>query len=759
MASTAFTLTKWSLGLATRFIKADARIHNVEAIRPDMAIIFVVNHFTRLETLLLPYLLHKKTGLTIWSLAAGELFVGRLGRYMNAAGAISTKAPDRDKTIVHSLLKGDKPWIIFPEGAMIKDKKVVDQTGMFSVYNQGHRRPPHTGAAVLALRAEYYRQKLHCLRDRNIPGEIAGVLDHFSIESVDDALAKRTCIIPVNVTYFPIRAHDNALVRMARLFAKDLSPRAVEELSVEGTVLSEDTDIDITLGDPIEVKNYLDAPEYAEMMACSMDDYQKLLAMEEDPTSAFADAARRMMFKYMSDIYRLTTVNYDHLTATLLRHQGDRPMTEAEYRTRVFLCAHRTVELGQHQLHGLVERTYRETIYDEPSPKLDDFLALCVEKGLLKRENGALVRVPRDAGPGDFHLSRMEEITDVIANEIEPMSMLTSLIKDVAKAPRDKLDAIVRDIFIEEDQAVFDEDYAKFHIEEESKPREIGRPFLVMPTGALRGGIVLTHGYLAAPEEVRALAEFLCDKGYAVYGVRLRGHGTSPEDLAQTPWEAWYESLNRGYAVVRSLTDNIILGGFSTGGILSLLAAANKGPRVRAVFSISAPLALQNFGARFAPTLVSMNALIKRVRKSHDRWEFVVNNPENKHINYFRNPLAGVRELSRLMDVVKDRIEDIRIPAYVMQGSRDPIVKPGSAQMIFDRLGTPYKELCMLERDRHGIVNGDGARDVYDHIVRFLAWAHDKPAVSVEELQAQKAKRRKEAEEQRESDAPETAPA
>jgi len=49
---------------------------------------------------------------------------------------------------VKTLLNGAHPWVIFPEGQMIKDKKVVDIHGEFNVYNDGHRRPPHTGAAI-----------------------------------------------------------------------------------------------------------------------------------------------------------------------------------------------------------------------------------------------------------------------------------------------------------------------------------------------------------------------------------------------------------------------------------------------------------------------------------------------------------------------------------------------------------------------------------------------------------------------------------
>jgi esterase/lipase/1-acyl-sn-glycerol-3-phosphate acyltransferase len=732
MSSTAYQLTKWSLHLATRLIKADARVLNAEAIEDDMSIIFVVNHFTRIETILLPYMLQKETGQPIWSLAAGELFVGRVGDYLRSMGTVATSDPDRDKTIIRSLLSGENSWVIFPEGAMIKDKKVVDSHGTFKVFSKGKRRAPHTGPAVMALRAEYYRNRLACLCGEAGDTELEGVLANFGLETCEEALAKRTVIIPVNVTYFPIRSRDNVVLRMARKVAKDLSPRALEELSVEGTVLSRDTDIDITLGAPIDVRDYLEAPEFEGMLNCSDVDME---AMEKDPKSPFTEAARRLMYRYMADIYRMTTVNYDHLFATIIRHQRSKKFGERNYRNRIFLSAHRMQDLGHHRVHGVLRKTYRNLVYDEANLKLDNFIQLCLSEGILLREGERYIKntaIPR--GKTMFHKIRRKEITYVIANEIEPLTILTDLIKDVAQMPKDAVTERIRAIFLEEDRRIFDEDYEAYYKEDESKTKDVGAPFLLLPKGKMKGGVVLTHGYLAAPLEIRALAEHLHARGYAVYAPRLRGHGTSPEDLARTPWESWYESLNRGYAIMRTYTDAIFLGGFSTGGVMSLIGAGRKGSNIRGVFAINAPLALQSYGALFAPTIVSMNSLIRWVKRSHDRWEFVANNPENPHINYNRNPLTGVAELGEAMDALRENLSAIRVPTFIMQGSRDTVVKPSSGQKIFDLIGTPHKELCVLERERHGIVNGAGSEDVFERIHHFLQQAktHDPAPLELE---------------------------
>jgi esterase/lipase/1-acyl-sn-glycerol-3-phosphate acyltransferase len=713
-SSVALTFAKWALDAATRLIKADVRLHRAEVLSEDMAVIFAVNHFTRVETVLLPYILHKHTGREVWALAAAELFQGRVGQFLQSVGTISTQAPDRDQVIVRSLLEGVHPWAIFPEGAMIKDKKVIDHRGEFEVYSQGGRRPPHKGAAVLALRAEFYRQKLHCLHGRNNPEILAAALGRFQLESVEGVLGKRTVIVPVNITYFPMRAHENVFLRAAQRLSEDLSKRAIEELSVEGTVLSEATDIDITLGDPIDIREYLDAPEYAELMACGEHD---LDALETDPTSLFNDAARKLMLRYMKAIYQLTTVNYDHIFASVLRYQPPGRFTEQTFRNRCYLCAREVVNMPDLRRHQLLETTYRHLAYQDVNIKFNDFMALCLREGVVIPEDHAYRKYPRAEHPFDFQTIRAHQLTDVIANEIEPLKKVTSAIRRISVTPRLFVLRRVRNIFCREDQERFEEDYARFYDPALSKGPGVGRPFLLAPW-KVRGGVVLAHGYMAAPLEVRPIAEHLYRHGFAVYGVRLAGHGTSPEDLAQAPWEAWYEALNRGYAALQSLTDDIFAGGFSTGGCLALIAAARKQDRLRGVFSICAPLRLQNYSVRLAPSIITMNSLLKWIGRAG--WEYVDNYPENKHINYNRNPLTGVRELLHVMNTAEALLPQIRIPALVIQGSKDTIVSPESAHTIFEGLGSDNKELIYFERNRHGIINGPGAHDIYERVDQFL---------------------------------------
>ena len=253
----------------------------------------------------------------------------------------------------------------------------------------------------------------------------------------------------------------------------------------------------------------------------------------------------------------------------------------------------------------------------------------------------------------------------------------------------------------------------------ESKPKTIGEPFLRRLLLRNRG-VILVHGYMAAPEEIMPLADYLYKNGYSVYGARLRGHGTSPEDLAGRDWREWYESVNRAYIIMKNTTKSFAIAGFSTGAGLALLQAANKPGRFAGVISINGPARLQDSSAKYSPLIVGWNKFLSVLRAKRGKMEYVVNDPENPLINYSRNPVRGVYELERLMKYVRSRLADVQDPVLVIQGSADPVVNPASGLDIFTRLGATSKQLVEISADRHGILRGKESGEVQEKVLTFL---------------------------------------
>ena len=319
----------------------------------------------------------------------------------------------------------------------------------------------------------------------------------------------------------------------------------------------------------------------------------------------------------------------------------------------------------------------------------------------------------------DFHTIRRDNPYQVILNEVEFLHPLTRKLRVVAEQPQWLLRWRLRRKFLRIAKQEFAADYKEHRREGESKPRRIGAPTLYRRFRA-KTGVLLVHGYMAAPEEVRPLATCLHQHGYTVFTPRLRGHGTSPEDLALRSWEDWLQSVERGYLVLANSCEDVVLGGFSVGAGLALFAATNILYKVRAVFAINCAMRLRRRSARLAPAVVLWNKLVDKLVKDDGRRHFVPNEPENPHINYLRNPISGIKELMELMDELSKRIDRVSVPALLIQSSDDPVVDPEGSKRIYEGLGSHNKELIMFNSDRHGILRGDVSERVFARVLEFL---------------------------------------
>ncbi len=220
-------------------------------------------------------------------------------------------------------------------------------------------------------------------------------------------------------------------------------------------------------------------------------------------------------------------------------------------------------------------------------------------------------------------------------------------------------------------------------------------------------GIVLVHGFLASPAELKAFGHRLADLGHPVIGVRLSGHGTSPWDLRDRSRQDWLDSVRRGYEVMSRLTDRVCLIGFSTGGSLALHLAADRPPALAGVAAISAPLKFRNRNLAFVPIVHGINRLTEWASPLEGIMPFRVHESEHPHINYRHVPIRGLFELRCVADELEQRLPEITCPVTIIQGSEDRVVDPGSAKLIVSKLGSAEKSLHMIASQRHGILHED----------------------------------------------------
>ncbi|CCK80271.1 alpha/beta fold hydrolase [Desulfobacula toluolica] len=712
----AFALSGYTFKTVSGFSKSQIKIFGEHHI-PNGSVIFTANHFTRIETVFLPYHIHNITKKEVWSLASEELFnVPILQGVLDKLGAVSTKDPNRDDLILKTLFSGNVQWVIFPEGMMVKNKKLI-RKNRFALIDDASVSRPHTGAAITALRCEFYRERLRRMKDMGVT-EFDRLIHEFEIKNIDKVLSGQTYIVPVNITYYPASPKENILSKIAQIIMKAPSKRVMEELMTEGSMLFSDVSINIRFGEPIKVKGYLNDPYIESMLTVKRKVKFDDDIISKQLTRKFSNI---IMEEYMSAVYAMTCLNYDHVLACILKHFPYRKqgIDIYEFKCKVYIAICRLVS---DKTYFVSEEFYKNQIHlliDDRFNRFVNFLTIAENTGVINLKNNKIFKdQTKFLTRSNFHNIRIENPILVMVNEVEPLKEVEAVLKKIAQTSYDEIISRVKDKIIEKTANDFSRDYNDHYIVGESKRKKIGSPIFLKHESEI-AGVLLIHGYMAAPEEMKPFANYLYENSFTVYVPRLKGHGTAPEDLAQTTYEQWIESVEEAFIILRHSCEKIIVGGFSTGAGLALELSARVEDIV-AVFAVAPPMRLQDLGSYFVPAIDAWNAMIKKIHLNTIAKEFIENHPENSHINYQRNPVSGIHQLEKLMEYLEPKLKTITKPTLVIQSRKDPVVNPKGTLKLFEQLGSDNKEYYIFDYDRHGILTGDDVQRIYKAIEQFI---------------------------------------
>lgn len=225
-------------------------------------------------------------------------------------------------------------------------------------------------------------------------------------------------------------------------------------------------------------------------------------------------------------------------------------------------------------------------------------------------------------------------------------------------------------------------------------------------------GVLLVHGFTGTPAEMRLLGDHLHGCGYTVLGVRLTGHGTTVEELAQTGWQQWYNCVEDGYHLLRGICESVQVVGLSLGGLLSLRLAAEQ--PVDKVVALSAPIFLHDKRIARLPLYRIFRSYAPKKRRRYAGIE------ERYLVHYDHTPLSSLSSLLELIKQAEAFLRRVSAPALLVQSRREHTVRPESAEYIYERLASSDKTILWLEKSGH-IVTLDTEREtVYAAVTRFL---------------------------------------
>lgn len=740
-----YKLTRFFINRLLKNLKVSLRVHHLSDQLWQSGGIVVSNHFTRFETFLLPHILYQHTWKKVRVLAHYSLFQHRFfGDYLKSIGAIPSNTPGKYELIARDILQGGW-WLIFPEGGMVKDRKVMED-GKLQIYNDGVRRPPHSGAAVVSLLVQRYKTNVRRALGAS-PSKLKEICDrlglaHCTRTDLEEISRRAIRLLPVNVTYYPLRGSERIFHQLLRKLPHDFlsrngGERLLEEITVEGSMLLQGIDIDIRAGDPFDVETgiyplnrwRMNPDHYPSMMRVietlrqgkffpDGDHSEERWILERAPR--VKTQARRTTEFYMKQIYALTTVNLDHLTCEIIRQaalfHGPPVMTVSQLCQTAFSVIEALRRERGIYLHPDLQdpgRVY-SLLIEGGNPKFSDLLRRLDQAGLVTLDDQVVrLNAERIRQTPNFDQARLHNVIQVYSNEIQPLPRVIQIVSRQVASGREFTKFELAETLFSGDLQVYEKDWKRFTTdsgeESEFKPRGRGAPFYHPGRRDIRErdtGVLLLHGFSASPEETKPLGRSLHSRGHAVYGVRLRGHGTVPEDLESRTWEEWYDSALWGYSCLHQSCSTIFVVGFSAGAALALLLAARKPKTIRGVVAVSPPIKMQNPWLRLAAFLGMVT-------------EHVASEPENPHINYSSHSLKAISQFNRLVKEYQVEIPRVACSTLIIQSRLDPTVKPESAQIVYDQIRIPEKKLIWIDRPRHVIIGKD-CPEVHEEIARFI---------------------------------------
>lgn len=727
--------------------------------------IFLFNHFTRFETTIPPYMLYHHTGAICRSVAHSGLFdVHRaLTRFLWDGGCLPSKMPGLLPYLAAEILRGRKV-VIFPEGGLVKDKKVVSANGEFTFQSSGTLAPRkhHRGAAVLALYLDIFKALLRDAQSRHDDAMLA----HWQAElnlptraALLEAIQQPTLLVPSTITFFPMRHEGNILSKIIEWFIPNLSDTARDELITETNILTHPTELTVHVGAPLESGWAMKAPDLDQwrLLFTHIKTLEAFFEMDLTTTHSsrlatwfkpslqtqMEGAMERLRNKATRALYGGLTLNIQHVIASVVHHayhHGRTSMPEAEFNAAVLWAA---AKLQQQAATSKILSLHRTIA----TPEVLHQLAL----GQHKEANAFLqslhrVRLVRHKG-GVYHFSgllaeglmpeeiRLENPIQLHVNEATPtpaVALAAYWATEQAAAAFGKGQtslplALWAELQLNIHRNAAHAAYAEAGAAALKAGAGAVAPFLLKPhtQGNATQGVVLLHGLGASPAQMRPLAEDLAAQGYMVYGPTLPGHGGKPADLYHASTHAWLAEARLAVQVLKALgCTQVQVVGFSTGGLIALQLAAEHQPTVSHVVAISPALKLVQKRRHLLPLGLLLNdavgatvgRLFGRLREGVIPWHTM--HPAFPAEQYAKLPLIAVARLVKLGQQVRVLGRRITIPITLVHGTADDTTRFATTQAF--AASVPHATLVALQGGHH-----DGVRENYDHL-----WAHVSAALA-----------------------------
>lgn len=687
------------LSLLEKILDANIEVKGIENIPFSNPKMFVANHFTRIEAMLVPYTLYNITNKKVGVIADDSLFKGFFGTFLSNLGAMKKSEINRNEHIIGDLITSCKDWMIFPEGIMVKAKDISKIDKNFCVKIDGTCQRVYTGASVFALSSQIFRQKYF---DKKLENYEEFSKKYF-VHDCKDINQNETMIVPINISYSRLRNEDNFLVDMAKKLLEDMGGNFKEELKIESNIIL-NSKITINILKPISTKEIL-----------------KNLYEKDLPQEKIINQLRyEITHDFMDKIYESLTINFDHIFILILFLYPKKSI-EINYFKRLIYLSIQEIKNKNLSLDEDINKNLIQLISYEKFEKFDNVLSVAINNHIITLdEDSYLINKEILLYTYSHHTIRLKNILRVILNEILISQESVNIVKKLVSKKEEKNNEELLLLLQNQEKEEFEKDYERYENNPNIKPKNVGVPKYFEASDS-NICIIAIHGFSAAPKEMEKLAIFLNSKDLNVFTPRLDGHGTIPEDLKNKSWQDWYNSVSRSITIATLKYEKVFIIGFSTGGLLGLLSTKKHYKKFSGLVCINAALHLNDVRIKtLLPAISFWNDLVKAFNEEKYQKEYIDNTPQNPDINYDKHYIESIEQLNLLMKKIRKSLPKIQKPILIIQAKDDPVVNPTSAYEIFNKIKSHNKSLKIIDSANHVIVTQKNTKELFDFIYDFI---------------------------------------
>ncbi|MFB7138031.1 alpha/beta hydrolase [Gottfriedia sp. NPDC056225] len=224
--------------------------------------------------------------------------------------------------------------------------------------------------------------------------------------------------------------------------------------------------------------------------------------------------------------------------------------------------------------------------------------------------------------------------------------------------------------------------------------------------------VLLLHGFTGHSADVRMLGRFLEKQGYTCHAPHYKGHGVPPDELVHTGPEDWWKDVMDAYQFLKDKGHQKIAAvGLSLGGVFALKLGYTV--PLNGIVTMCSPMYIKSEEIMYEGVLAYTREFKKREGKSPEQIEVEME-------EFKKTPMNTLRALQGLIKEVRENVDTVYAPTFVVQSTVDEMINTDSANIIYNEVQSDQKKLKWYENSTHVITLGQEKDLLHEDVLAFL---------------------------------------